>query len=169
MAEEIPAPFDGFRETVRREWIDHNGHLNMGYYVVVFDYATDAWLDFIGLDARHKRSRRVTTFTLESHVTYRREVQENDKLRFTTQLLGFDSKRLHYFHQMYRLRDDVLAATNELVSLHVDQETRRSAAMAPEILERLSEIERSHRTISPQVGRVMGLKATPTKIGRAHV
>ena len=164
MVERISAPFDGFREVVRREWIDYNGHLNMGYYVVVFDFATDAWLAHIGLDPPRKASQGVMTFTLESHVTYRREVQENDELRFTTQLLDFDSKRLHYFHQMYRLRDDVLAATNELVSLHVAQETRRSAPMAPEILERLTEIQRSHRAlpIPPQVGRVMGLKVAPT-------
>ena len=83
---------------------------------------------------------------------------------FTTQLLDFDSKRLHYFHQMYRAQDDTLAATNELVSLHVAQETRRSAPMAPEILERLGQIQRSHGelAIPPQVGRVMGLKATAT-------
>ena len=161
---EIPAPFDGFREVVRREWIDHNGHLNMGYYVVVFDFATDAWLAHIGLDASHKASHGVMTFTLESHVTYRREVQENDELRFTTQLLDFDHKRLHYFHRMYRVRDDVLAATNELVSLHVAQETRRSAPMAPAVLERLGQIQPSHRALPtpPQVGRVMGLKATST-------
>jgi acyl-CoA thioester hydrolase len=161
---EIPAVFDGYRDFVRSQWIDANGHLNMGYYVVVFDYATDAWLAHIGLDPGYKARRGVMTFTLESHVTYRRELREGDELRFTTQLLDFDPKRLHYFHQMYRAQDDTLAATNELVSLHVAQETRRSAPMAPEILERLGQIQRSHRelTIPLQVGRVMGLKATPT-------
>jgi acyl-CoA thioester hydrolase len=164
VAEKIPAPFDGYRDVVRGEWIDANGHLSMGYYVVVFDYATDAWLDHIGLDARHKVSQRVMTFTLESHVTYRREVREGAELRFTTRLLDFDEKRIHYFHEMHADPEGALAATNELVSLHVSQETRRSAPMAPEVLERLGEILRVHRTlpIPPQVGRVMGLKAAPT-------
>ena len=164
MEKEISAVFDGYRDFVRSQWIDANGHLNMGYYVVVFDYATDAWLAYIGLDPGYKARCGVMTFTLESHVTYRRELRESDELRFTTQLLDFDPKRLHYFHQMYRAQDDTLAATNELVSLHVAQETRRSAPMAPEILERLGQIQRSHGelAIPPQVGRVMGLKATPT-------
>jgi len=164
VAEKIPAPFDGYRDVVRGEWIDANGHLNMGYYVVVFDYATDAWLHHIGLDAHRKASQRVMTFTLESHVTYRREVREGSELRFTTRLLDFDEKRIHYFHEMYADPEDTLAATNELVSLHVSQETRRSAPMAPEVVERLGEILRAHRTLSipPQVGRVMGLKAAPT-------
>lgn len=164
MAEKIPAPFDGYRDLVRGEWIDANGHLNMGYYVVVFDYATDAWLDHIGLDAHHKASRGVMTFTLESHVTYRRELMEGTELRFTTRLLDFDEKRIHYFHEMYAAQENELAATNELVSLHVSRKTRRSTPMAPEVLERLGEILLAHGAlpVPTQVGRIMGLRAAPT-------
>jgi len=164
LTEPIAAPFDVYRDVVRDTWIDRNGHLNMGYYVVVFDFATDAWLDYIGLDTEHRRSQKIATFSLESHVTYAREVRGGDELRFTTRLLGFDAKRIHYFHEMYHAREGYLAATNELMSLHVSQETRRSAPMAPAILERLAEIERAHNTLPlpPQVGRVMGLKAGRT-------
>jgi len=160
----IPAPFDAYRDVVRSGWIDRNGHLNMGYYVVVFDFATDAWLDYIGLDTERRRSEKIGTFSLESHVTYAREVGEGDELRFTTRLLGFDAKRIHYFHEMYHAQEGYLAATNELMSLHVSQETRRSAPMAAEVLERLAEIGRAHSALPlpPQVGRVMGLTASPT-------
>jgi len=160
----VPAPFDAYRDVVRNEWIDRNGHLNMGYYVVVFDFATDAWLDHIGLDTEHRRSQQVATFSLESHVTYVRELRGGDELRFTTQLLDFDAKRIHYFHQMYHAREGYLAATNELMSLHVSQETRRSAPMAAEVQGRLAEIQRAHGTLPrpKQVGRVMGLEARRT-------
>lgn len=155
------APFDEYREAVRPEWIDENRHLNMGYYVVVFDRATDAWLDHVGLDGPFKDRKRVTTFTLESHVTYQREVGEGEKLRFTTQLLDFDPKRIHYFHRMYRGSDGELAATNELMSLHVSQDTRRAALMAPEILERLAELRDLHAVLPPppEAGRRIGLRA----------
>jgi acyl-CoA thioester hydrolase len=161
VTERISTPFDAYRDVVRSEWIDRNGHMNMGYYVVVFDFATDAWLDYIGLDTGHRRSRKIATFTLESHVTYAHEVRGGDALRFATRLLDFDAKRIHYFHEMYHAREGYLAATNELMSLHVSQETRRSATMAPEILERLAEIGRAHGGLPtpPQVGRAMGLKA----------
>jgi len=164
LTEPILAPFDGYRDVVRDAWIDRNGHLNMGYYVVVFDFATDAWLDYIGLDTEHRRSQKIATFSLESHVTYAREVGKGDELRFTTRLLGFDAKRIHYFHEMYHAQEGYLAATNELMSLHVSQETRRSAPMAATLLERLAEIGRAHDTLPmpPQVGRLMGLKASPT-------
>lgn len=161
MADALAAPFDRYRATVRPEWIDENGHMNMGYYVVVFDKATDEWLDEIGLDAAFKETRDVTTFTVESHVTYQRELVEGDPLRFTTQLLGFDEKRIHYAHEMYHARDGFLAATNELMSLHVSNETRRSAPMAPEIQAHLAELWTVHQKlpIPTWVGRVIGLGA----------
>lgn len=153
-----------FTCVVRPEWIDNNRHMNMGYYLVVFDLATDAWMRRIGLDERHRAGRAVTTFCLEAHVTYHREVREGDPLRFTTQLLAFDAKRMHYIHAMYHRDSGYLAATNELVSLHVSQETRRGAPMAPEILRGLEDVQRAHDRLPrpPQVGRVMGLSARPT-------
>ena len=158
------APFDVYRNRVRPEWIDHNGHMNMGYYVVVFDLATDEFFRSIGLDEAHRRASRVTTFALEAHVTYHREVREGDPLRFTTLLLGHDAKRLHYFHQMYHAEEGYLAATNELMSLHVSEETRRGAPMAPEVLERLRLIQTAHDRLPrpPQVGRRLGLSTPPT-------
>ncbi len=164
MASDIPAPLDAYRDRVRAEWIDHNGHMNMGYYLVVFDFATDEFFRWIGLDEGHRRAARVTTFALEAHVTYHREVREGDPLRFTTLLLAHDAKRIHYIHQMYHATEGYLAATNELMSLHVSEETRRGAPMAPEVLERLRSIQAAHDRLErpPQVGRRMGFGAPPT-------
>jgi len=163
VTEPIPAPFDRYRARVRPEWIDNNGHMNMGYYVVVFDLATDAWLDWVGLDAGHRETQQVTTFCLEAHVTYHREVREGDPLRFTTRLLGHDARRIHYLHEMFHADAGYLASTNELMSLHVSQATRRGAPMAPAILARLAQVQVVHDALPrlPQVGRVMGLAARP--------
>ena len=158
-----PAPFDAHRDVVRPEWIDANGHLNMGYYVVAFDFATDSWLDHIGLTASERTRSGATTFTLESHVNYLREVKEADPLRFTTRLLAFDAKRIHYFHEMHHATEGYLAATNELMSLHVNLGTRRAAPMAATVLARLADVLTLHQSLSvpPQVGRRIGLDAKP--------
>jgi acyl-CoA thioester hydrolase len=161
---EIPAPLDVYRDVVRPEWIDQNRHMNVGYYLVVFDFATDAWMAFLGLDGAHRREHRVSTFCLEAHLTFAREVREGDPLRFTTRLLGWDARRFHYIHEMYHAEEGYLSATNELMSLHVSQETRRAAPMAPEIQAFLARVEKAHAGLppSPHVGRVMGLGARPT-------
>src|ERR1700752_3026201 len=83
---DLAAPFDRYRDVVRPEWIDHNGHMNMGYYLVVFDFATDEFFRWVGLGEAHRTERKVTTFCLEAHVTYHREVRSGDPLRFTTLL-----------------------------------------------------------------------------------
>lgn len=165
MLADIAAPFDRYRDVVRPEWIDHNEHMNMGYYLVVFDLATDEFFRWVGLDATHRRERQVTTFCLEAHVTYDREVRAGDPLRFTTLLLAHDAKRLHYFHEMYHAREGYLAATNELMSLHVSDATRRAAPMAPEVVERLARIQKAHDALPrpPQAGRTIGLTRRPTK------
>jgi acyl-CoA thioester hydrolase len=159
----VAAPFDAYRDVVRPEWIDGNRHMNVGYYLVVFDFATDEFLSWVGLDEAHRRAMRVTTFCLEAHVTYHREVRAGDPLRFTTLLLAHDARRIHYFHAMYHAGEGYLAATNELMSLHVSEETRRGAPMAPEILERLGRIQAAHDALPrpPQVGRVIGLASRP--------
>lgn len=160
----IDTPLDVYRAVVRPEWIDVNQHMNVGYYLVVFDLATDEFMRWVGLDAAHRRANRVTTFCLEAHVTYHREVRAGDPLRFTTRLLGHDAKRIHYIHEMFHAEEGYLAATNELMSLHVSQATRRGAPMAPAILQRLGQIQAVHDALPklPQVGRVIGLAARPT-------
>ncbi|MGH7354712.1 MAG: thioesterase family protein [Candidatus Rokuibacteriota bacterium] len=160
---DIEAPFDRYRDVVRPEWIDHNRHMNMGYYLVVFDFATDEFLSWVGLDAAHRHAQQVTTFCLEAHVTYHREVGAGDPLRFTTQLLAHDEKRIHYIHSMYHAAEGYLAATNELMSLHVAEVARRGAPMAPTVLDRLARIQKAHDALPrpPQAGRTIGLGVRP--------
>ena len=151
------------REVVRPEYIDWNGHMNVAYYVLVFDHATDALFDHIGIDEAYRKERDFTTFTLEAQVTYQREVLEGDPLRITTQLLDYDHKRAHYFHRMYHAEEGWLAATNELLSLHIDTSKRRSAPFPDDILARWAETHEAHAALPrpPEAGRAMGIRRRP--------
>ena len=155
--------FDEHRETVLPEWIDYNGHMNVAYYFLAFDHATDAFYDFIGCGEHYKSAGSFSTFTLEGHITYDQEVLQGDRLRFTTQLLDFDEKRLHYFHIMYHADKGYAAATNELIAMHIDMEQRRSAPFPPEILERLAGIGERHAGLPrpEKSGRVIGIRRKP--------
>ena len=160
MEMDIRHPLELHREVVRPEYIDWNGHMNVAYYVLVFDHATDEFFDFIGLDEVYRKKRGYTTFMLESQVTYQREVLEGDPLRITTQLLDHDHKRVHFFHRMYHAQEGFLAATNELVSLHVDSRTRRSAPYPEDILARWTEVQAGHAHLRHplEAGRPMGIR-----------
>ena len=156
----IAAPFVCKKEVILPDWIDYNGHMNVSYYVLVFDHATDEFIDLMGLTAEFRAAGNVSAFTAEMHVNYVRELKQGDEVFVTTQLLGYDAKRFHYFHRMYHAEQGYLAATSELLCLYVDMTARRVTQMPPLIMDRLSEIKQSHATLSipEEVGSVMRVK-----------
>jgi acyl-CoA thioester hydrolase len=159
----IPTPLELFRDRVQDNWIDYNGHMNVAYYVLAFDRATDAFLTYLGLDAAHREATGGSTFTVEAHITYQREMQKGAALRVSTRLLGFDAKRVHYFQQMYHADKGYLAATCEWLMLYVDLNTRRSAPIPAAAMQRLGEILESHSTLPlpSEVGHVIRTPSPP--------
>lgn len=157
--DEIPAPLALHRESVQPEWIDYNGHMNLAYYMLAFDHATDAFFDFLGLGAAYLKAHNASTFTLEGHITYDRELMAGSPMRFETQLLAHDAKRLHYIHFMYHADEGYLASTNELISLHVDMTARRSAPMPENVTARLDAVAATHDKLPrpEQAGRVISI------------
>jgi acyl-CoA thioester hydrolase len=110
----------------------------------------------------YTREKIGMTFVLEAHVTYDREVTEGDPLRITTQILDHDTKRLHYIHMMYHESEGFLAATNELMLMNIDYETRRSAPWPDWAMARLETLAALHAKLPrpPQAGRLIGIKKT---------
>ena len=125
---------------VKPEWIDYNGHMNMGYYLVAFDHiATDSYFDFLDIGITHLQTSNYSTFTLGSNIDFIHEVVADDALRFTTQLVDYDSKRLHYFHTMYHADEGYIAATNECLTMYIDMGTRRGTGFSELQLQRFKE------------------------------
>src|SRR5262249_49075866 len=95
------APFVSSVMRVEPGWIDYNGHLNMAYYNVLFDRAVDEAFELLGCGLDYVKSRRHSCFTAEVHVRYLRELNAEDPVRVTFQLLDYDTKRMHYFEQLF--------------------------------------------------------------------
>ncbi len=154
---QIPSPFNDARDVVRPEWIDYNGHMNVGYYQVVFDLAADAFFDFLGLTQDFRKRHGSTTFALECHANFLREVKQGDPLRFEARLLDFDAKRIHFYQEMFHGTEGYLAASQESLSSHVSMATRRTAPFPEELLGRLAAIKEAHAVLPRpwQVGHVI--------------
>jgi acyl-CoA thioester hydrolase len=155
-----PDPLITRRLSVSPDWIDYNGHMNVGYYGVAFDKATDALLDLLGLGEAYRHASDASMFIVEAHMTYDREVSEGAPLRFETQVLDADEKRLHMIHAMYHDTEGYLAATNELMGLHVDLNQRRSAPFPEAARNKLDAMVREHEKLDRprQRGRVIGIR-----------
>jgi len=140
----IDVPLRLYTDTVRPEWIDYNGHMNVAYYVLAFDNATDAFFDYLGIGRAYKEASGCSTFAADMNLGYRREVHEGDALAFATWFLGHDDKRLHYYHEMYHAAEGWLAASCELLSLHIDMAARRVAPFPGTVMARLKDIRAAH-------------------------
>ncbi|MEO8718407.1 MAG: thioesterase family protein [Burkholderiales bacterium] len=156
----VPTPFATARSVVRPEWIDYNGHMNVGYYHVAFDLAADEFFDFLGLDAGYRKRNGSTTFALEAHLNFLREVKEGDALRFETRLLDHDAKRIHFYMEMFHAGEGFLAASYESLGAHVSVAQRRTAPMPEDLLEHLSKVKAAHAVLPRpwQVGHVISTK-----------
>ena len=156
----IDAPLVLYRDVVRPEWVDYNHHLNVAYYVRAFDLATDAFFDYAGLYLDYIDRTGCTLYVREMHVSYHREMKEGAPMRFETHVLDVDAKRLHLFHSLYHDTEGYLSATNEIMSIHVDTATGRSAPFPPDRLEVLASIVRSHATLRSPAdrGSVIGIR-----------
>src|SRR5262245_3073184 len=138
------APFVSSLMRVEPQWIDYNGHLNMAYYNVLFDRAVDEVYELIGIGAEYLKNHRHSTFTAEIHVRYVRELHEGDPVRVTFQLLEFDSKRIHYFEQLFHATEGWVSATSENMTLHVDMRTKKVAPFPSAIARSLARMKGAH-------------------------
>ncbi len=125
------------RGTVLSEWIDINDHMNVAYYVLAFDQGVDALWGRFGLTDEYIDEHGTSTFAVESHVTWQREIAEGDPFVITSQVLAYDEKRIHQFMRMYHAEENYLCATAEWMNLHVDMSVRRVAPWPPEILDNI--------------------------------
>ena len=144
---------------VRPEWIDYNGHMNVAYYVLAFDQGTDRFLAALGLDAAYL-DKGGSTFALEMHVTYDRELRPEAPYRVHSRIIDADHKRIHLFHEMVHAEEGWLAATNEVITMHIDMTTRRSAAFPPAIQTRIDAMKATQADLARPdgVGRVIRIR-----------
>jgi len=146
--------------SVKPEWIDYNGHLNMAYYNVLFDTAIDEVFLLLGLGPDYVKARNASFFTAETHLCYVRELSIQDEVTVTFQLLDYDSKRAHIYQELHHATEGWLSATSELMSLHVDMAARRVAPWPDDIGQNLAKLHGYHQKLPKpeRAGRTIGIK-----------
>ena len=154
---QFEAPISRWSEAVRPEWTDYNGHMNVAYFTLIFDHATDVFYPLIGLGRPYRERTGHSTFAVECHITYQREASTGDNVMVTTQLLGHDEKRIHYFHVMSHADEGYQMATLEQLAVHVDLGRRKVIPMPDEPQALLKAMAEAHADLPrpAQVGSVM--------------
>tara|TARA_B100002052_G_C15793993_1_gene557694 strand:+ start:461 stop:922 length:462 start_codon:yes stop_codon:yes gene_type:complete len=112
-------------EKVIKEWTDYNNHLNVAFYVHIFDIAADVMLDNFNMGGISAKKDKKTTFVAEMHTIYNQEVRLGEEVETHATFVNHDKKRIHYRLSMFHKEKKYLAATNEVLSLYVDLNKRK--------------------------------------------
>ena len=110
---------------VKSEWTDYNGHMNLAFYIHLFDSSWEVLLEKFNIGEESAINQKKTTFAVESHTTYDMEVKVGDEVDLNLLFLDFDKKRLVYKLEMIHKEEKYLASTTEVCSLYVDLSTRK--------------------------------------------
>ena len=113
--------------TIKSEWTDYNKHLNMAYYVLVFDQAWEILLEKFNMGESSAKNSGMSTMVVETNTTYDSEVKEGEEVEVTLTYFDHDKKRLHYKLEMIEKKSKKLSSTIEMLSLHVDLNKRKVA------------------------------------------
>ena len=126
-------------EKVVKEWTDYNGHLNVAFYVHVFDIAADVMLDNFKMGGQSAKKDQKTTFVAEMYTAYKQEVRLGEEVETHLTYVDHDKKRIHYRLSMFHKEKKYLAATNEVLSLYVDLNQRKVVEFNKDRLELMDE------------------------------
>ena len=136
-------------ETVAHaEWTDRNEHVNIRYFIVVFDEAGDAFYPTVGLDDAGHRRRESGTMDLEHHTHFIREVRPGDRLAVYMRIVGVSPKRFHYLMFLLNETTGELASIFECVNTFVDLARRKSAPWPEDVRSGLKSLLDRQRGLS---------------------
>ena len=119
-----------------KEWTDYNNHMNLSYYILVFDLGAEVILSKFNMGEHSAKTTKKSTMVVETHTTYNQEVKEGDEVDVFLSHFDHDNKRLHYKLEMYDKIKNTLSATTEVLSLYIDLSVRK-----------VSEFEEEKKTI----------------------
>ena len=128
-----------------KEWTDYNNHMNLSYYILVFDMGAEVILSKFKMGEHSAKTTKKSTMVIETHTTYNQEVKEGDEVDVSLAYFDHDSKRLHYKLEMYDKAKNVLSATTEVLALYIDLNKRKVTEFENEKIKIMDEFIDEHK------------------------
>ena len=119
-------------QIIKKEWTDYNNHMNMAYYVLVFDQVGENMLEKFKMGENSAKTKNMSTMVVETYTTYNNEVKEGDEVEVNLTFFDHDKKRLHFKMEMIEKSSQKLSATLEMLSLYIDLNKRKVAEFEDE-------------------------------------
>lgn len=150
-----------YETRIQPQWLDYNDHLNVAYYVLIFDRAGEELVRTLGMGGAVTQQTGISWVVLENHITYDREVALGQVVEVGMQLVDHDHKRMHLYMEMHVTGSDgYLASTLEQMVMCVDLNTRRSTEFPEQVQAGITSLAQSqaHLQRPPNIGRRIGIR-----------
>ena len=134
-------------ETIPPEYLDIMGHMNIQYYMAIFDRAGWNFFSALGMDEAYYRANDAGGFALMQFIRYLAEVHVGETVTVHTRLLGFTAKRIHFMHIMVNDTTHTVAATLEGLGSHADLTVRRTSPYPAHIAQRIQQQLAAHQAL----------------------
>ena len=129
-----------------KDWVDYNGHMNVAYYVLIFDqYGSEELMTLFKMGEESAKNTKKSTMVVESHITYNQEVQEGDEVEVNLIFCDHDKKRILYKLEMVHSEKKYVASTIEALSLYVDLAERKVAEFEKEKVQIMDDYISKHK------------------------
>ena len=129
-----------------KDWTDYNGHMNVAYYVLIFDqYGSEELMTLFKMGEESAKNTKKSTMVVESHITYNQEVQEGDEVEVNLIFCDHDKKRILYKLEMVHSEKKYVASTIEALSLYVDLAERKVAEFEKEKVQIMDDYISKHK------------------------
>jgi len=126
-------------QIIKKEWTDYNNHMNMAYYVLVFDQLWEIVLAKFKMGEQSAKTSQMSTMVVETHTTYNNEVKEGDEVEVNLTFFDHDKKRIHFKMEMIEKSSKKLSATLEMLSLYIDLSKRKVSEFEQEKVKLMDE------------------------------
>ena len=123
-------------QKIIKEWMDYNNHMNVSFYLLIFDkYGADTLNNIFKMGEHSAKTTGKSTMIVESNITYNQELKVNDEVDINLIYFDHDKKRLQYKMEMIHSEKKYLASTIEILALYVDLNERKVSEFENEKVE----------------------------------
>ncbi|MEN8247080.1 MAG: thioesterase family protein [Thermodesulfobacteriota bacterium] len=127
------------REIIPLEYLDAMGHMNVRWYMALFDAAIWQFFKSYGLDRDYFTKERSGVFALKHFIQYFAEVNVKETVGLRIRLLGRSDKRFQFMVFMINETTGKMASTLEVLGTHADLQSRKSSPLPPAITKKFDD------------------------------
>lgn len=135
------------REIIPNSYSDENNHMNVRWYMAIFDQAGYPFVAQFGINEDFHMKYGTGGFDLEHHLHYLNEVGIGDTVAVYARVLNRTAKRIHYMMFMVNETRGNIAASFECVNSFADIVERRTAPYPPAIASRIDALLAEHQAL----------------------